>query len=79
VNSKLEIIDPFHDPNNFFMLPNQVSNVGMSLLQGSIRGATPNNYIFAVVINMLVVSSFFFIRELQTPPPTVDYTASTIE
>ncbi len=56
-SSKLEIIDPFHNPNNFFMLPNQVSNVGMSLLQGSIGGAAPNNFISAVAINMPVVSS----------------------
>ncbi|CAM6025035.1 unnamed protein product [Sphagnum balticum] len=56
-NSKLDIIAPFHDPNNFFMLPNQVSNVGMSLLQGSIGGVAPNNCISAVAIIMPVVSS----------------------
>jgi len=82
-SSKLEIIDPFHDPNNFFMLPNQVLNVGMSLLQGSIGGAAPNNCISAVAINMPVVSPSSSSSSPESfkppPPPTVDYTAPTIE
>ncbi|CAK9265461.1 unnamed protein product [Sphagnum jensenii] len=56
-SSKLEIIDPFRDPSSFFMLPNQVSNVGMSLLQGSIGSAAPNNCMSAATFNMPVVSS----------------------
>jgi len=70
---KLEIIDLFHDPNNFFILPNQVSNVGMSLLQGSIGGAAPNNCISAVAINMPVVSSSSSSPEsfnTHNPPPS---------
>jgi hypothetical protein len=67
-SSKLEIVDPFHDPNNFFMLPNQVSNVGMSLLQGSIGGAAPNNCISAVAINMPVVSFSSSSPESFKPP-----------
>ncbi|CAK9867856.1 unnamed protein product [Sphagnum jensenii] len=56
-SSKLEIIGPFRDPSSFFMLPNQVSNVGMSLLQGSIGSAAPNNCMSAATFNMPVVSS----------------------
>jgi hypothetical protein len=80
-SSKLEIIDPFYDPNNFFMLLNQVSNVGiMNLLQGSIGSAAPNNYIYVVAINMRVISSSYSsLKSSKPPPPIVDYTAPTIE
>jgi hypothetical protein len=56
-SSKLEIIHPFRDPSSFFMLPNQVSNIGMSLLQGSIGSAAPNDCMSAATFNMPVVSS----------------------
>ncbi|CAM6062266.1 unnamed protein product [Sphagnum tenellum] len=56
-SSNLEIIGQFRDPSSFFMLPNQVSNVGMSLLQGSIGSAAPNNCMSAATFNMPVVSS----------------------
>jgi hypothetical protein len=66
-SSKLEIIDPFRDPSSFFMLPNQVSNVGMSLLQGSIGSAAPNNCMSAATFNTPVVSSSTSAESFKPP------------
>ncbi|CAM6012441.1 unnamed protein product, partial [Sphagnum balticum] len=66
-SSKLEIIDPFRDPSSFFMLPNQVSNVGTSLLQGSIGSAAPNNCMSAATFNMPVVSSSTSAESFKPP------------
>jgi hypothetical protein len=68
-SSKPEIIHPFRDPSSFFMLPNQVSNVGMSLLQGSIGGAAPNNCMFAATLNTPVVSSSASAESFKQTPP----------
>ncbi len=66
-SSKLEIIDPFRDPSSFFRLPNQVSNVGMSLLQGSMGSAAPNNCMSAATFNTPVVSSSASAESFKPP------------